>query len=171
MKEIGSVPINLLHVDPMYQEFFPPLKVSEYHDLKEGITEAGIINNLIVEKDKTGYLILSGHHRKKIAIELGMKEIPCSLAETPEEKANALLDNSQRRQLTETQRKEYIKKKKFVLKDFYQRAVIPEIYELYMQNKIDKKAIQTFSTADHETQKSMLATVLTKLKGGPEGCT
>ena len=166
MKEIGSVPIDLLHVNPNYEEFFPPLKISEYTDLKEGISEVGIINNLVVEKDETGYVILSGHHRKKIAVELGMREILCSLAETPEEKVNALLDNSQRRQLTEPQRKEYIKKKKFILKDFYQRAVIPEIYELYIQNKIDKKVIQTFAIADLETQKSTLATVLTNLKGG-----
>jgi len=167
MKEIGYIDINLLHENTEYKNFFTPLTGSEYNDLKESIAEAGILNNIIVEENGNGYVILSGHHRKAIARELGINSILCSLAETPEEKTSALLDNASRRQLTETQRKEYLRNKSTLINSFYQKGLIPEIYDLFTGNKLDKNALRILYNKKPNAQKDLLATLSATIKVPP----
>ena len=71
MKYLGNVKVTLLKERQEYKELFSPLSESEYEDLRESIREAGILNDLILEKTEEGYIILSGHHRKAVAQELG----------------------------------------------------------------------------------------------------
>jgi ParB-like chromosome segregation protein Spo0J len=156
MKYLGNVKVTLLKERQEYKELFPPLTESEYQDLRESVREAGILNDLILEKSEEGYIILSGHHRKAVAQELGLEEVPCSLAETRGEILEALFDNASRRQMTEAERKERVKEKDRVQDRIYEENLIPELYELYRQGKIDKRSADEFICEDQEIQRSIL---------------
>jgi len=93
MKHLGPIKITLLK-EGDYGGLFPPLTAPEYTDLRESVKNTGVVKNLVVEKARDGYVIVSGHALKAIAEELGMKKVPCSLAETYEEIAEALVDKS-----------------------------------------------------------------------------
>lgn len=114
------------------------------------------MNDLIVEKCSDGYVVLSGHHRKTVAVELGIEEVPCSLAETPEEIVDTLFDNASRRQMTEAERKAKIQEKEEIQDRFFEERLIPEIYDLYKQGKIDRESIDEFLDTSPEVQKSIL---------------
>ena len=70
MKYLGNIKVTLLKERREYKELFRPLSESEYADLRESIRNGGIVNDLIVDRDGDGYVILSGHHRKMVAEEL-----------------------------------------------------------------------------------------------------
>ncbi len=156
MKYLGSIKVSLLKERQEYRELFSPLSESEYEDLRQSIRKGGIVNDLIVEKGAEGYVILSGHHRKAVAEELGIEEVPCSLAETPEEIVEALFDNASRRQLTEAERKAKIQEKEGVQDRFFEEHLIPEIYSLYREGKIDRRSIDEFLDAEPEVQRSII---------------
>jgi len=156
MKYLGNVKVTLLKERQEYRDLFSPLTESEYTDLRGSIQKGGIVNDLIVEKSSDGYVILSGHHRKTVAVELGIEEVPCSLAETPEEIVEALFDNASRRQMTEAERKAKIQEKEEIQDHFFEERLIPEIYDLYKQGKIDKESIDEFLDTSPEVQKSIL---------------
>ena len=168
MKYLGSVKVTLLKERQEYKEMFPPLSEPEYADLRESIREAGVLDNLILDRNGDGYVILSGHHRKAIARELGLEEVPCSLAETPAEIVEALFENANRRQMTEAERKEKIKKKEKVQDWIYEKAVIPDIYELYKEGKIERKLIDQFVGKDPEVQRSIFHSLSIELPVVPE---
>ena len=50
MKYLGNVKVTLLKEKQKHKKLFSPLSESEYADLRESIREAGILNDLIVEK-------------------------------------------------------------------------------------------------------------------------
>ncbi len=156
MKYLGNVKVTLLKERQKYKELFSPLSESEYQDLRESIREAGILNDVILEKSEEGYIILSGHHRKAVAQELGLEEVPCSLAETRGEILEALFDNASRRQMTEVERKEKVKQKSRVQDRIYEENLIPELYELYKEGKIDRRSADEFICEDPEVQRSIL---------------
>ena len=91
VKHLGPIKITLLK-EGDYGELFPPLAAPEYADLRESIKKARIVKNLIVEESGDGYALVSGHALKAIAEELGIEKVPCSLAETYGEIAEALVD-------------------------------------------------------------------------------
>jgi ParB-like chromosome segregation protein Spo0J len=156
MKYLGNIKISLLKERQEYKELFSPLSESEYEDLRQSVRKGGILNDLIVEKGGDGYVVLSGHHRKAVAEELGLEEVPCSLAETPEEIVEALFDNTSRRQMTELERKAKIKEKGEVQDRLFEEHLIPEIFALYREGKIDRKSIDEFLDAGPEVQRSIL---------------
>ena len=156
MKYLGNIKVGLLRERQEYRELFSPLSESEYEDLRQSVRNGGIVNDLIVEKGAEGYVILSGHHRKAVAEELGIEEVPCSLAETPEEIVEALFDNASRRQLTEAERRAKIQEKEGVQDRFFEEHLIPEIYSLYKEGKIDRRSIDEFLDAEPEVQRSIL---------------
>ena len=156
MKYLGNIKVTLLKERQEYRDLFSPLTESEYTDLRGSIQKGGIVNDLIVEKSSDGYVILSGHHRKTIAEELGIEQVPCSLAETPEEIVEALFDNASRRQMTEAERKAKIQEKEEIQDRFFEERLIPEIYDLYKQGKIDRESIDEFLDTSPEVQKSIL---------------
>ena len=156
MKYLGNVKVTLLKERQEYKELFSPLSESEYKDLRESIKEAGILNDLILEKSEEGYTILSGHHRKAVARELGLEEVPCSLAETRGEMLEALFDNASRRQMTEAERKEKVMEKGRVQDRIYEENLIPELYTLYKEGKIDRRSADEFICEDPEVQRSIL---------------
>ena len=155
MKYLGNVKVTLLKEKQEYKELFSPLSESEYEDLRESVREAGILNDLILERIEDGYIILSGHHRKAVAQELGLEEVPCSLAETRGEILEALFDNASRRQMTEAERKEKVKEKEKVQDRIYEESLIPELYTLYREGKIDRRSADEFMREDFDLQRSI----------------
>ena len=101
MKHLGPIKITLLK-EGDYGELFPPLAASEYADLRESIKKTGILKNLIVEEAVDGYALVSGHALKAIAQELGIEKVPCMLAETPGEIAEAIVDRARLMKLAQT---------------------------------------------------------------------
>ncbi len=156
MKYIGYIKVSLLKERREYKDAFPPLSESEYADLRQSIKEAGILDSLILEKSEEGYTILSGYHRKTIAQELRIEEVPCSLAETPAEIVEALFENAYRRQMTEAERKARIREKEKVQDWVYEKSVIPEIYHLYKEGKMERSLIDQFVGKDSELQRRIL---------------
>ncbi len=153
MKYIGYIKIGLLKERREYKEMFPPLSESEYADLRQSIKEAGILDSLILEKTEEGYAVLAGYHRKAIAQELGIEEVPCSLAETTVEIVEALFENAYRRQMTEAERKGRISEKEKVHDWVYEKSVIPEIYQLYKEGRVERSMIDQFVGKDSELQR------------------
>ena len=170
MKYLGNIKVTLLKERQEYKELFRPLSESEYADLRESIRKGGIVNDLIVERGGDGYVILSGHHRKTVAEELGIDEVPCSLAETPEEIVEALFDNASRRQMTEAERKAKIQEKDGVQDRFFEERLIPEIYALYREGKIDRKSIDEFLNAAPEVQRSIFIASPSSGRWSRRGC-
>jgi ParB family chromosome partitioning protein len=169
MKYLGNVKVTLLKERQEYKELFSPLSESEYQDLRESIREAGILNDLILEKSEEGYTILSGHHRKAVALELGLEEAPCSLAETRGEILEALYDNAYRRQMTEAERKEKVKEKQRVQDRIYEESLIPELYALYKEGKIDRRSVDRFLCEDAELQRSIFHSLSVERPVVPQG--
>ena len=91
----------------LYQ-LLPDLSTDEYDALKEDIAEHGIL--VPVEQDDEGQ-ILDGHHRKRIADELGITEVPSVVRTglTEDQKRDHVLRlNLHRRHLTREQRQEIV---------------------------------------------------------------
>jgi hypothetical protein len=110
IEELEKKGIELLPIEEMppvklkpnpNNKIFDPLSGKDYERLKEDIKERGIIDPLICDKSFT---LLTGHNRLRIALELGLKEIPVrkikSELSPKEEKKFLVLDNLLRRQLT-----------------------------------------------------------------------
>ena len=114
IEELEKKGISLLPVQDINPEMlkpnpdnkiFNPLSGQDYERLKEDIRERGIIDPLICDKSFT---LLTGHNRLRIALELGLKEIPVrkiksELSPKDEEKF-LVLDNLLRRQLKAKQK-------------------------------------------------------------------
>ena len=88
---------------PFSQEAFPDLPQEEYRALKNDIKEKGIRQPLEILPD---FRIIDGHHRLKIALELGLVTVPCVVRDLDEKGAHLaiLTANLLRRQLTPEQR-------------------------------------------------------------------
>lgn len=169
MRYLGNVKVTLLKERQEYRELFSPLSESEYEDLRESVREAGILNDLILEKNEDGYIILSGHHRKAVAQELGMDEVPCSLAETRSEILEALFDNASRRQMTEAERKQKVREKDQVQDRIYEESLIPELYALYKEGKIDRRSVDEFLREDFDLQRRIFHSLSVERPVVPQG--
>lgn len=90
--------------DPGYERLFPPLSEREYTRLAESIRRIGIVTPLCVARRGGRYVILDGHHRLSIAQELGIRLVPCRVAQDTVQELEFLYGcNLQRRHLTTEQ--------------------------------------------------------------------
>ncbi len=167
MKQLGELDPQQLKEDDEFRALFEPLPEDVYRGLVESIRRVGILIPLIVACINGAYVILSGHHRRKAALELSIDKVPCNLAETYEEIEDALFDNVFRRQMTEAQRKEAIGKKGNLIDSVMQKTVIPEVYDLFTRNKIDRKLLNNLATLPIDTQKEYL-NALAGIKASPD---
>lgn len=75
-----------------------PFKINNdlnYEELKNSIIESGVLVPTIVRKKDDGkYEMLSGHRRKKICEEQGIKKIPCIVKDISDEEAIILMVDS-----------------------------------------------------------------------------
>jgi DNA repair exonuclease SbcCD ATPase subunit len=104
-----------------------------------------------------------------IAQELGLEEVPCSLAETRVEILEALFDNASRRQITEAERKEKVREKEKVQDRIYEESLIPELYGLYKEGKIDRRSVDEFLREDFNLQRSIFHSLSVERPVVPEG--
>jgi hypothetical protein len=129
IEELEKKGIELLPIEEMppvklkpnpNNKIFDPLSGKDYERLKEDIKERGIIDPLICDKSFT---LLTGHNRLRIALELGLKEIPVRKIKSglnPEdEKKFLVLDNLLRRQLT-------AKQKESLILEFYKDEILED---------------------------------------------
>lgn len=101
-----KIPPQELKPYPLNKEFFDALPKSEYGALKADIERRGITNDLHITKGKT---ILTGHQRHKVALELGLPNVPCKIVDIDEAdelavKEYVIKDNLLRRHLKPEQR-------------------------------------------------------------------
>lgn len=84
-------------------EIFSNLSEGEYTDLKLDIEKRGIQDPLHVRKIVDGFQVICGHQRKKIAVELGLKVVPCIVRDDLKEEwmveEQLIRDNLNRRHL------------------------------------------------------------------------
>ena len=101
-------------------KIFNPLSGQDYERLKNDIRERGIIDPLIIRQDK---VLLTGHNRLRIALELKLKTIPVRKVESglkpKEEKKFLVLDNLLRRQLSPAE-------KKSLIHEFYKDEILED---------------------------------------------
>ena len=93
MDKIESVDIKKIHDFPNH-----PFKIIEdqnYKELKESITNNGVLIPVILrKKNDDEYEMISGHRRKKISDELGIKEIPSIIKDLSDEEATIIMVDS-----------------------------------------------------------------------------
>ncbi len=103
-KPIISKKPSELKEHPLNQTLFGDLKQSDYQELKEDIGKRGIQDPLHITKDN---VIVSGHQRRKIALDLGIN-VPCiirnDLTEEWQIKEQLIIDNLLRRHLDDYKR-------------------------------------------------------------------
>jgi len=103
-KPIVSFDPKKLEDHPLSVGLFGDLSKDEYNVLKNDIIERGIQDALHIVKRNNKYIVISGHQRKKVAIEIGIK-VPCIIREDLKEEwqieEQLIKDNLLRRQLTD----------------------------------------------------------------------
>ena len=106
-KPITSINPKKLIDHPLNIKLFGDLPEDEYQSLKKDIGDRGIQDPLHVVKRKEKYLVVSGHQRKKIAIDLKKNSVPCivrnDLKEDWQIEEQLIADNLLRRQLQDWQ--------------------------------------------------------------------
>lgn len=116
MADIVVLSVESLEDSP--RNFFRPLAEDQVRELAQSISRSGIIHPLVVRPLGVGrYEIISGHQRKRAALLLGLKEVPCRVVEMEEEKAELMLidANLQTRQLSPMEMARAVRRKKELL--------------------------------------------------------
>lgn len=129
IEELEKKGISLLPVQDINPEMlkpnpdnkiFNPLSGQDYERLKNDIRERGIIDPLIIRQDR---VLLTGHNRLRIALELKLKTIPVRKIESglkaKDEKKFLVLDNLLRRQLTANE-------KASLIHEFYKDEILED---------------------------------------------
>lgn len=110
LSEVQYISPSLLKNNPI-NNFFSNESSEYFESLKKDIIERGIIVPLIAKKDN---ILVSGHNRLQIAIELGFLSVPVQyiLQELSEQEERGFVfkDNILRRQLSATDKEELIKR-------------------------------------------------------------
>lgn len=129
IEELEKKGITLLPVQEINPEMlkanpdnkiFKPLSESDYRRLRDDIQERGVIDPLIIRQDR---VLLTGHNRLRIALELKLKSIPVRKVESglkpKDERKFLVLDNLLRRQLT-------AEEKESLILEFYKEEILQD---------------------------------------------
>lgn len=121
--------------------FLNPLSERDYKELRESISRYGVLEPLIVVQETNGlFTVIAGNNRLDIAIELGMKTVPCVIID------KLLIEGAFdteifRRHLTEEEKAKYKSLKedlcKKVINEELKKRLLPEIYENYINGEIN----------------------------------
>ena len=87
---LAELPINLLVDFPKEQHPFRPYTAEEMKDLKDDITQHGVLQPPLVRKHPTmqgHYEIIAGHNRRTAASELGYKTLSCVIRRLDDDEA------------------------------------------------------------------------------------
>jgi ParB/RepB/Spo0J family partition protein len=106
--KLVTVPVREIRPNP-----FQPRQRFEEESLKElanSLRSTEIIQPIIVRRIQKGYQIIAGERRWRAAQIAGLKEVPCIVRESPEEKIllESLVENLHRKDLTDIERENAI---------------------------------------------------------------
>lgn len=89
------------HITPNPQQPRRQFAADGLKELAQSITAYGILQPLTVRKQENGYQLVAGERRLRAAKMVGLKEVPCLIAQVEERDAGllALIENLQRRDL------------------------------------------------------------------------
>lgn len=105
-----SIAISGVQYACLYACLLPKLTTDEFNGLREDIRRNGILHPVIVTKRDEQFVLIDGHHRAAIALELDL-HVPVSMVEYSSEAAmreHALALNLHRRHLTREQKRQFI---------------------------------------------------------------
>ena len=100
VKEVDTIDIN--KIEPNNNQPRKNFNEDKIHELAESIKQHGLIEPLIVQKEKKGfYTIIAGERRWRAAREAGVKEIPVVVKDYSDQQVMeiALIENIQREDL------------------------------------------------------------------------
>ena len=116
IKEVDTIDIN--KIEPNNNQPRKNFNEDKIHELAESIKQHGLIEPLIVQKEKKGfYTIIAGERRWRAAREAGIKEIPVIVKEYSDQQVMeiALIENIQREDLNAIEEAEAYER---LIKDF-----------------------------------------------------
>ncbi|MBS3917998.1 MAG: ParB N-terminal domain-containing protein [Deltaproteobacteria bacterium] len=156
--EICHLAVDGLKANP--ENLFNPLTSYEYEDLRESIARYGVQVPLIVAPAEDGfYTVISGNNRLRVAKEIGIKTLPCSILETASIEG-ALDTDIFRRHLSPEERADYkaLKEAKCeeVLEKETKKKLHPELFEQYKNGLISRKFAIEVMKLNMEEQTSLL---------------
>jgi len=156
--EICHLAVDDLKANP--ENLFSPLTSHEYEDLRESIVKYGVQVPLIVAPAEDGlYTVISGNNRLKVAKEIGIKTLPCSILETASIEG-ALDTDIFRRHLSPKERADYkaLKETKCeeVLEKEARKRLHPELFEQYKNGLISRKFAIDIMKLSMDEQTSLL---------------
>jgi ParB family chromosome partitioning protein len=140
--EICYLPIESLRVD--LDNLFAPLSEWEYEDLRDSIAQYGIQEPLIATAEEDGfYTVISGNNRLRVAREIGIKTLPCSIIDKMLLEA-AMDTEIFRRHLSLQERKRFkaLKEEKFKekMERIMEKKLIPELFDRYKRGLLNRES-------------------------------
>src|SRR5215475_15872109 len=101
--------MNIIKINPKYENLVPKLSIQDYNKLKQSIKENGLLVSLIVNKNG---ILIDGHHRYKACQELGIKPrlMQRKFQDELEKKEIVIEINAKRRHLNDFQTSGHNKK-------------------------------------------------------------
>jgi ParB family chromosome partitioning protein len=110
-EEENILTLPLTKIVPNYNQPRKSFNEASLNELAESIKIHGVLQPLIVKKDKTKYLIIAGERRYRAAIIAGLKEVPIIIKDLNEKQIRevSLIENLQREDLNAIEEGEAIK--------------------------------------------------------------
>lgn len=159
------LPLNRLTQNPLYRDFTPPLTPSEYEGLKSSILSIRtLLHPIIVEfvEATNSYDIIDGYNRERILRESGFQDVACRQVFTEAQRLEAIRANVNRRQLTESQRKELLTRSQALISEA-RKALIAPLAELHKSGELTKYIgphnVHYLMNASKETQELFYTTL------------
>ena len=106
------VELNITEVEPMLNQPRKVFDKEKMEELTDSIRENGVIQPILVVKDKNGYTIVAGERRWRAAKKAGLTELPVIVRDYDEKQNSeiALIENIQRKDLNPIEKARGIKK-------------------------------------------------------------
>ena len=159
------LPLSRLSSNPVYRDFTPPLSSQEYDDLKKSILKVGILlQPIIVEfiEAKNSYDIVDGYNRFNITSEAAFIDVPCRQIFTEDQRLEAILSNVNRRQLTQEQRADLIRRSRAMIVEAGKSLIAP-LLPLYKNGELAKYIghhnVHFLLNASRQTQEEFYAKI------------
>ncbi len=161
--EICYLPVEKLKLN--VENLFSPLSGYEYEDLRGSIARYGIQEPLIVTHGENGfYIVVSGNNRLRIAGEIGIKTLPCSIIDITSIEG-ALDTEIFRRHLSPEDRKRYkaLKEEKCgeIFEREMERKLIPELFDRYKKGHLRRECAIGAMKLNIEEQTTLIQSVET----------
>jgi len=159
--EICYLPVEKLVLNE--ENLFTPLSGPEYEDLRGSIARYGIQEPLIVTHGENGfYIVVSGNNRLRIAGEIGIKTLPCSIIDITSIEG-AIDTEIFRRHLSPKDRERYKTLKEEKCGEIFEREIekklLPELFEKYQKGLLGREFAVGAIKLNTQQQAALLETI------------